>query len=606
MADLPLSRGMLIEYDSIVAQLATSAEDLTDLDGTFVETIFPEMLQARQHQIIFGRRGAGKTHLLRRVASVLRENFVEGGILPIYVNGRQLSQEISIVSPEPAAVALAIYVQLMQHIGEEIRRFIVALNQANFWDRAVGGKKSQAERQANEIATMLEETLTSGQLRLLPVGEASKEAMTLAETSKGSSVGASIKLDPRSLGWAVKAGTSAERSAKESFRLTHKIRGEVILPFAQVSVDLGRLLRLLGKASVHVLFDEWSEVDKDPHVQPYLAEMLRRTTSAVPGIYLKLACIPGRTFLATPITGDIKNPIGLEEGDDIHPDINLDSIVFADETIDQLAPFFMAMIKKHVGEKLEWVRHASAMSFESFLTTRIFSGTTPFLELCQASGGVPRDFINIYRAATTITANLAKSGVARQPFELMIVRAAAKSVYQSKRASFGKSTSPQLRLLDRIYQEIYVKKHSYLFLLSEESAEDDVVQTLYMEKLIHRMPATYYNPSDERRYQFFQLDYGTTIDRLMANAANDARASFESSLWTKIGLIGNKFLGRGFVPDITQETTIQMAAYTALFRQEAGRLDIDPRELIFHTKVGTSPRTSRSSGSRVHGKHRRG
>jgi len=598
MAELPFSRGMLIEYDSVVAQLATSAEDLTDLDGTFVETIFPEMIQARQHQIVYGRRGAGKTHLLRRVGSILRENFVEGGILPIYVNGRQLGQEISIVSSEPAAVALAIYVQLMQHISQEIYRFIAELNRANFWDRARHAKKSQTERHASEIAIMLEETLTSGQLRLLPLGEASREAMTLAETSRSSSIGASIKLDPRSLGWAVKAGTAAEKSALESYRLTHKIRGEVILPFAQVSVDLGRLLQLLGKASVHVLFDEWSEIDKDPQVQLYLAEMLRRTTSTVPGIYLKLACIPGRTFLATPITEDIKNPIGLEEGDDIHSDVNLDSIVFAGETIDQLMPFFMAMIKKHVGEKLDWVRHASAMSFESFLTTRVFSGIPPFLELCQASGGVPRDFINIYRAATTITANIAKSSQARPPFELMTVRAAAKSVYQSKRASFGKSTSPQLRLLDRIYQEIYVKKHSYLFLLSEESAEDDVVQTLYMEKLIHRLPATYYNPTDERRYQFFQLDYGTTIDRLMANAANDARASYESSLWAKIETI---VLGRSFFHDSTREETIEMAAFMALFKQEAGRLDIDPRELIFHAKVG--PRTSRSG---AHGKHRRG
>jgi hypothetical protein len=36
------SRASLIEYDLVVAQLATRAEDLTDLYGTFVETIYPE------------------------------------------------------------------------------------------------------------------------------------------------------------------------------------------------------------------------------------------------------------------------------------------------------------------------------------------------------------------------------------------------------------------------------------------------------------------------------------------------------------------------------------------------------------------------------------
>ena len=340
-------------------------------------------------------------------------------------------------------------------------------------------------------------------------------------------------------------------------------------------------------------------------MQPYLAEMLRRTTSAVPGMYLKLACIPGRTLLATPITEDVKNPIGLEEGDDIHPDVNLDSIVFAGESVDQLVPFFMAMIKKHVGEKIDWVRDSTFLDFESFLTSVIFNGISPFAELCQASGGIPRDFINIYRSATTVMANIAKSGSARPPFELMIVRLAAKSVYQSKRSSFGKSTSPQLRLLDRIYQEIYVRKHSYLFLLSEESAEDDVVQTLYMEKLIHRLPATYYNPDDERRYQFFQLDYGTTIDRLAANAAMDARASYESSVWAKAG---NVLLGRTwFIDSLIRPTHVVTKMLTALKEEVGGRLDIDPREIIFRVadKVEKGSPISGSGESRRRGRRRR-
>jgi hypothetical protein len=570
---------MLIEYDSAVAQLATSAEDLTDVDGTFVETIYPEKMQARKHQIIYGRRGTGKTHLLRRVESRLQEKFAEGGILPIYVNGSQLSHEVSTTSSDPAMVALAIYVQLMQHIGAEIRRFVSQLNQASSWDRIVGGGKSQAARQADAIATVLEEALTRGKVQRLPSGEVLDEATTLAQNSESSSAGASIKVDPRNLGWVVKAGTAAGRSMKSSSLTTRKIRGEVILEFREVSSGLVRLLELLGKASIHVLFDEWSDVDKDQQVQPYLAEMLKKTASAVPGMYLKLACIPGRTFLATPITEDIRNPIGLEEGDDIHPDVSLDEITFGNESLDQLVPFFATMIKKHVGEKIEWVRLSSSVEFESFLASMIFSGGQPFIELCHASGGVSRDFINIYQAATTTAANIAKSGH-RPPLDLAMVRAAAIGVYKTKRASFSRSASPQLRLLDRIYQDIYVKKNSYQFLLLEELAEDDIVQTLYMEKLIHRLHATYYDPVSERRYQYFQLDYGTTIDRMMANALQDARPSYENSIWTKIESFGGKFLGRAPAEAITSESDA-IAAYTVLLTKEAARVHTNPREIIF-------------------------
>jgi hypothetical protein len=385
----------------------------------------------------------------------------------------------------------------------------------------------------------------------------------------------------------VKAEAGASSSKKLSSLTTRTIRGEIILPFNQVSSTIRRLVELLNNASICILFDEWSEVDKDPQVQPYLAEMLRRTASAVPGMYLKLACIPGRTLLATPVSVERKNPIGLQEGNDIHPDINLDSIVFARESLDQLVPYFMAMIKKHVGQKSGWVRRASFNDFELFLMSTVFDGEPPFLELCQASGGVPRDFINIYRSATTAVANTNKSKKVRPALDILTVRLAAKIVYQSKRASFGKSTSPQLQLLDAIYREIYVNKHSYFFLLSEESAEDDVVQTLYMEKLIHRIPATYYNPDDEQRYQFFQLDYGTTIDRLMANAESDARTSFQAGSLGPLLASVNHILSRetwlrdNLGEDIGWSPWVSIGSFAALSGKEVGRIDIDPREIIF-------------------------
>lgn len=598
-----ISRAMIVEYDAAVAQLAARAEDLTDLDGTFVETVFPEMMQARQHQIIYGRRGAGKTHLLRHVESALRKGFPESDILPIYVNGGQLSRTVSIISSDPPMMALAIYVELLTHVMTQIRQFVATLKQANFWDHVAGGGKSQAARKADEIVAMLEGALTSGQARLLPTGEVSDEATTLLETSRNSSADASIKVDPQSLGWALKAGTSAERSAKTSSVTTRKIRGEVILPFSQVSSCIRQLLELLGNASIYLLFDEWSEVDKDRRVQPYLAEMLGRTASSVPGMYLKLACIPGRTVLATPITEGVTNPIGLEEGDDIHTGVNLDEIVFSGESITQLVPFYIAMVKKHVGERVAWVRDASSAYFESFLTSMVFSGMKPFMELCQAAGGVPRDFISIYKAATVDAAMVAGSGQHREPFELLAVRIAAKRVYHSKRISFERSTSPQLQLLDRIYQEIYIKKHSYQFLLSEESAEDDVVQTLYMVKLIHRLPASYYNPDDERRYQYFQLDYGTTIDRLMANAVDDVRASYQSSRWIMPPLSRGKFLAGSSDGDISKRRTLEIAAVFTALLAEPGRLDIEPREIIFRTSPPA--RTVRPRASRGRGKHRR-
>jgi hypothetical protein len=67
----PISPEMRMDFDTVVTHLGTRAEDLSDPAATFVETIFPSVLRARQHQVIYGRRGVAKTHLLRRFESEL-------------------------------------------------------------------------------------------------------------------------------------------------------------------------------------------------------------------------------------------------------------------------------------------------------------------------------------------------------------------------------------------------------------------------------------------------------------------------------------------------------------------------------------------------------
>jgi hypothetical protein len=144
---------------------------------------------------------------------------------------------------------------------------------------------------------------------------------------------------------------------------------------------------------------------------------------------------------------------------------------------------------------------------------------------------------------------------------------------------------------------MYVEKNAYRFLLSEEDAEDDRVQTLYMERLVHRLPGTYYYPRDERTYLYFQLDYGATIGRLMYNAANDARASYESSVWARLESFKGRFLGQAADSD----KTATMAAYSALSEREPSRFDHDPHELIF--RIGNT--TVTASPPRGRGRHRR-
>ena len=78
------------DWYEAVTSLADRAEDIADPTATYVDTAFLATLQNKRSQIIFGRRGTGKTHLLRRLQAELLDRFSELRIVPVYIDGATL------------------------------------------------------------------------------------------------------------------------------------------------------------------------------------------------------------------------------------------------------------------------------------------------------------------------------------------------------------------------------------------------------------------------------------------------------------------------------------------------------------------------------------
>jgi hypothetical protein len=562
------------DWDRAAAQLALRAETVADPLGTFVDTIFVDTLKARHHQIVYGRRGTGKTHLFKRLEAELLNHFDTSRLVPIYVNGTGLASEAPVVKDLSAATALSVYVKFIESLTGALHDFVLSQTDAPWWDRLLGGPNTSRARDAALLAQRLKTILVEGQVRILPSGEASTEARTLSEAVNSTSAGASIKVnlaDPRSLGWklGINSGVSAERNERRTDLSTLQLRGDVILPFNQVSRALRQLLALLGDASLVVLFDEWSDVPLD--AQPYLADMVKATFASSANTYVKLGCIPGRTRLATPVSDNSPRPIGYEEGDDIVADINLDQIVFVDNDLQQLLAFFLTLLQKHMGVALPWVNDLAIDDFTQFVCQEVFEDERVFAELCQASGGVPRDFLNLMRLVTTVP---------RPPhnrIQLLHVRLATKVLYEGKRNSFRGHTQTPLDLLDQIYKSVVAQKESYFFLVQESLVEDRELSMLFMEKLVHRVPLTYYANETHTSYAYFQIDYGTSVDLLMSRSESRNGRSISNMLdqfnltnWT-----GN-YVALSFATEIAES----FAGLYRASRAPGGRLDIDPKELI--------------------------
>jgi hypothetical protein len=570
------------EWDRAMAQLPSRAEALSDPITTFVDTIFLDGLTARQNQIVYGRRGTGKTHLFRRLEAELVDKFDQLYFLPIYINGSQLRQDATIMYNESSAVALAHYVQFIRTLTRELHGFISSRIKPSLWDKLLEGAETAKAKRARSIAQGLHSLLEEGQIRILPAGEASSEARTVDEAVDKASASTNVSLnlaDPKSLGWKIGLDAGTSRQHQNTTLSTLQLKGDIILPFNEVSSRLQELLRLLGDASFFVLFDEWSDIRLD--VQPYLADMIKRTLSNIDQMYVKIGCIPGRTRLATPISEDNTSPIGYEEGDDITADIDLDRVVFVENDLQQLLTFFLTILKRHMGISLEWIKNMDDQQFSGFLFGSVFEGEPVFAELCQASGGVPRDFINLMRGAGT--QQRARAG----KIKLLHVRLAAKDLYQSKRSSFQQTASKELELLDEIYRSIVAAKKSYFFLVREDLANHASINLLFMEKLIHKVPLSYYDDRTHRRFTYYQIDYGTTVDLLMARAANHASADPALSNLAS-SIVSNSL--RGFEPvdwlkDRVLEAAVpqltgELARFSALSSTPEGRLDVEPRDVI--------------------------
>jgi Cdc6-like AAA superfamily ATPase len=556
-------------------RLADRAEDLANPTATYVDTVFLTALQNRRNQIVFGRRGTGKTHLLRRLQDELFERFDDLKLVPVYIDGATLEGSISLHS-DPAAVALALYVELLRRTVSNLSQFIHGKIRPGIIDRLFSGPKQDLLSRARDTVGRLDLLLAQGKVRMLPIGDASAEFEDLDEAvSKrrlAAGAKASISLsDPRALG--LKLDASAEKEFKKTAKAmtTRKIGGETYLPLADVAELIRQLLETLGDANLMILVDEWSSLG-DADVQPLLAQLLRLTARG--RICIKLACVPGRTelYLAS-ATRDGRNPIGLELGDDITADVNLDSVVFVDNDIRQLATFFISLIQRHMGVEIPELANMSIESFSKHILTDRMEGPSILGELCHASGAVPRDFINTFRQAT-----VAQRAAGADKMAVAHVRSAALNIYEGKRSNLATSKPGELLLLDRIYRKVVIGQKTYFFLVEASLVEHDKIVELFTSRLIHRTPATWLDPDSMVSYVYYMIDYGTSIELLRQAGVK---------VWDKLTRGSRKIVVIKWLDiklDLNDEY-MKKALDNLVITFEATRLDADPHSLIIDLEM---------------------
>jgi hypothetical protein len=484
---------MASNINQAIFKLVKRAEkqDAKHLIDTFVDVgpLFT-LLQNKDHQIIYGRRGTGKTHALNYLINHLKSN----GHIPAYIDMRNIGSNGGIYSDLNLPIterATRLLIDTYSLVHDQILDYVLSNDET--CDLSKYGPL------LDELAKSISEIEVVGQIE---VERTDNDGVTERDE-----VGLSASL--RDISVASKSGNQKSYASTNRAKIVGNSRHRV--HFTTVNNIFSRLKTLMGDKELWVLIDEWAEVPLD--LQPFLADLFRRTLFSVRGITIKIGAIEKRTNLKIVVDS---NYIGIETGADISSSLNLDEFMVFDNDQRKSREFYQQLIYKHVNQFLS----EEGMGFpnkESF-TNAAFTQILALDELVRASEGVPRDAINI----------LVHSAIKAEKDKISIphIRIAAKNWYTTDKEKAVLARPKAKFLLRWIIDEVIGRLNSRAFLLSTETG-DESIEYLFDNRILHLIKqGISAKDSPGERFNVFAIDYGTYVQ--LINTTNEPKGLFKA------------------------------------------------------------------------------
>ncbi len=254
---------------------------------------------------------------------------------------------------------------------------------------------------------------------------------------------------------------------------------EVVMSFKSAKLDyLERHLQDYKEAlrssikgvwpTVFILVDDFYLIKKD--LQPYVVDYLHRLFRGTDA-YLKLGTIRHRTQLRV----HEGQTIGVELAQDVE-EISLDKTF---ETFEDTNSYLHSMLSE-----------MGKVGHERMDVAALFNSDAA-RALTLASGGVPRDFLNIFVDAIDISVRAGRTGRLTPTY---IYKAAAQHSYRNKLANIQEEAGYDSEALSRVYADLVTfclkEKRKTAFLVGIEDArkypdQNELLQQLMDFKLIH-------------------------------------------------------------------------------------------------------------------------
>lgn len=482
----------LIEINSCFLKILRRSDrnDPKQLVDTFTDTgLLFHKLSTTDHQIIYGRRGTGKTHAIRYVSEKIKSK----DDISILIDMRNVGSDGGIYSDESVSLSergTRLLVETLKTIHDGIREFIHNDIEKNNLGTT------------GPILNQLLESITQTKV----VGTKKIEHKNKQKQSSTDSTEIKIKpFQPALFEIAMADQSSSDDESENSYGIEGIEKPHI--KFGNITRIIESIIKELNNKRIWIFLDEWSDIPID--IQPFLADLIKRTLLPIRHVTIKIAAIEQRSSFLERFDN---NYIGMEVGSDISADINLDDFMVFGNDEQKSVDFFKNLFFKH----LKSIMKEEGKSIYCPLTSDemvslCFTTKDTFLELIRASEGVPRDAINILFNSVETSVD--------DKVTMSIIRSAAKRWYESDKFGAVTSNGNAVLLLNWIIDEVIGKKRARAFLFSTASICKEI-DYLFDRRILHVLKR---NISAQDvpgvRYIVYGIDYGCYIDLISTGRA---------------------------------------------------------------------------------------
>jgi hypothetical protein len=478
---------LLMKAVSSILQRSERQQDPHKVLGSFVDHGIIAQLYNPNNQIIFGRRGTGKTHVLRVFAAQLA---ADPANIVLYLDARTLGSSSQFSDPAISLKqrCLALFRDILGEIYNTLLNHVVA---------SVDETSSSALESLDQL----------GKVATQPVSQYTVEAMTRRTLDKAGAT--------NSIGFSINSGIGAtlgledQRAREEEATTSYRANIEDKVIFPALGSLLADVLQV-AKARLYILLDEWSSIPMD--VQPYLAEFAKRAFFANPNVVIKIASLEYRSNFGERQPWGI---LGFELGSDISTSLDMDEYYVYDRNPELVTDIFGDILFRHLKSELPalYLEKKYEIHDGAGIAMKFFSDRFAFQELVRASEGVARDLINIF-----IASYFGAQRRARKQIDKPTIVEASRQWFEQDKA---RNLDGVLRAnLEKIIKEVIAGQHVRSFFLPLGLERHETIQRLFDARVLHLTKrGASYQDHPGIRYNIYTLDYGTYVDLLNTDHA---------------------------------------------------------------------------------------